>query len=126
MSDSYFIGTVARVHKLWRYAAVRKNNTKSTIDEDVLKKLLAMDDEDLTQWLKDLQREFIVRMSALAEEERNIRAETDGTALPEEKASRAISTSGTDLGDEHYPSPWHSRNRDRARWSAYHGVQQRR
>lgn len=47
MSDSYFIGTVARVHKLWRYAAARKSNTKSSIDEDVLKKLLAMDDEDL-------------------------------------------------------------------------------
>lgn len=47
MSDSYFIGTIARVHKLWRYAAVRKNKTKSSIDEDVIKKLLAMDDEDL-------------------------------------------------------------------------------
>lgn len=47
MSDSYFIGTIARVHKLWRYAAVRKSNTKSSIDEDVLKKLLAMEDEDL-------------------------------------------------------------------------------
>jgi acyl-CoA thioesterase 8 len=47
MSDSYFVGTIARVHKLWRYSAVRKGNTKSSIDEDVLKKLLAMDDEDL-------------------------------------------------------------------------------
>ncbi|KAF2469739.1 Thioesterase/thiol ester dehydrase-isomerase [Lindgomyces ingoldianus] len=47
MSDSYFIGTIARVHKLWRYSAVRKSNTKSSIDEDVLKKLLAMDDESL-------------------------------------------------------------------------------
>lgn len=47
MSDSYFIGTVARVHKLWRYSAARKNKHKSSIDEDVLKKLLAMDDEDL-------------------------------------------------------------------------------
>ncbi|KAF2651714.1 Thioesterase/thiol ester dehydrase-isomerase [Lophiostoma macrostomum CBS 122681] len=47
MSDSYFIGTIARVHKLWRYSAVRKDNNKSSIDEDVLKKLLAMDDEEL-------------------------------------------------------------------------------
>lgn len=47
MSDSYFIGTIARTHKLWRYSAVRKSNTKSSIDEDVLKKLLAMDDEEL-------------------------------------------------------------------------------
>lgn len=47
MSDSYFIGTIARTHKLWRYSAVRKSNTKSSIDEDLLKKLLAMDDEEL-------------------------------------------------------------------------------
>ena len=47
MSDSYFIGTIARVHKLWRYSAVRKDNSKSSIDEDVLKKLLAMDSEEL-------------------------------------------------------------------------------
>jgi len=47
MSDSYFVGTIARVHKLWRYSAVRQSNTKSSIDEEVLKKLLAMDDEDL-------------------------------------------------------------------------------
>ncbi|KAF2677672.1 Thioesterase/thiol ester dehydrase-isomerase [Lentithecium fluviatile CBS 122367] len=47
MSDSYFIGTIARTHKLWRYSAARKSNTKSSIDEDVLKKLLAMDDADL-------------------------------------------------------------------------------
>ncbi|KAF2729455.1 Thioesterase/thiol ester dehydrase-isomerase [Polyplosphaeria fusca] len=47
MSDSYFVGTIARVHKLWRYSALRKSNTKSSIDEDVLKKLLAMDDESL-------------------------------------------------------------------------------
>ena len=33
----------------------------------------SMDDEGLTQWLKDLQREFVVRMSALEEEERALR-----------------------------------------------------
>lgn len=47
MSDSYFIGTIARTHKLWRYASVRQDKSKSSIDEDVLKKLLAMDDEEL-------------------------------------------------------------------------------
>jgi hypothetical protein len=47
MSDSYFVGTIARVHKLWRYSALRKDNSKSSIDEEVLKKLLAMDDEQL-------------------------------------------------------------------------------
>lgn len=47
MSDSYFIGTVARSHKLWRYSTQRKSKAKSSIDEDVLKKLLAMDDAEL-------------------------------------------------------------------------------
>jgi acyl-CoA thioesterase 8 len=47
MSDSYFIGTVARVHKLWRYSTQRKKAAKSSIDEDVLKTLLEMDDAEL-------------------------------------------------------------------------------
>lgn len=64
MSDSYFIGTVARVHKLWRYAAVRKSNTKSSIDEDVLKKLLAMDDEDLKR-VKFLDQHDLERIRKL-------------------------------------------------------------
>ncbi|GAB7354974.1 hypothetical protein MBLNU459_g5588t1 [Dothideomycetes sp. NU459] len=46
MSDSYFIGTVSRVHKLWRYSMTDKDG-KSTIDEEVIKKLRAMDDETL-------------------------------------------------------------------------------
>ncbi|KAF1976306.1 Thioesterase/thiol ester dehydrase-isomerase [Bimuria novae-zelandiae CBS 107.79] len=64
MSDSYFIGTVARVHKLWRYAATRKSHTKSSIDEDVLKKLLAMDDEDLKQ-IKSLNNHDLERIRKL-------------------------------------------------------------
>jgi acyl-CoA thioesterase 8 len=47
MSDSYFVGTIARAHKLWRYSTLRKSKAKSSADEDVLKKLLAMDDADL-------------------------------------------------------------------------------
>jgi len=47
MSDSYFIGTVARVHKLWRYSSQRKSAAKSSIGEDVLKTLLEMDDAEL-------------------------------------------------------------------------------
>jgi acyl-CoA thioesterase 8 len=47
MSDSYFVGTIARAHKLWRYSTQRKSNSKSSADEDVLKKLLAMDDAEL-------------------------------------------------------------------------------
>ncbi|KAK8157683.1 thioesterase-like superfamily-domain-containing protein [Phyllosticta citrichinensis] len=47
MSDSYFIGTVARVHKLWRYSS--KRDGKPTLDEDVLKRLLNEDEEKLRQ-----------------------------------------------------------------------------
>jgi len=47
MSDSYFVGTIARAHKLWRYSTQRKSKSKSSADEDVLKKLLAMDDAEL-------------------------------------------------------------------------------
>ncbi|KAF1914554.1 thioesterase-like superfamily-domain-containing protein [Ampelomyces quisqualis] len=43
MSDSYFVGTIARAHKLWRYSTSRR----SSADEDVLKQLLAMDDAQL-------------------------------------------------------------------------------
>jgi acyl-CoA thioesterase 8 len=53
MSDSYFIGTVARVHKLWRYSTQRKSQAKSSIDEDVLKKLLEMDDAELKRKIHD-------------------------------------------------------------------------
>ncbi|PVH91794.1 acyl-CoA thioesterase [Periconia macrospinosa] len=47
MSDSYFVGTIARVHKLWRFGSSSKANIKSNIDDKVLKKLLAMSDSDL-------------------------------------------------------------------------------
>jgi acyl-CoA thioesterase len=61
MSDSYFVGTIARVHKLWRYSALRKDSSKSSIDEDVLKKLLAMDDEQLKR-VKFLDQDDIQRV----------------------------------------------------------------
>jgi len=72
MSDSYFIGTIARTHKLWRYSAVRKSNTKSSIDEDVLKKLLAMDDADLKR-VKFLDKADLERIRQLrnGEDEQN-------------------------------------------------------
>jgi len=56
MSDSYFIGTVARVHKLWRYSAAdvkRKdgNDGRNTfaggITAETVQKLKQMDDETL-------------------------------------------------------------------------------
>ncbi|KAF2222649.1 thioesterase-like superfamily-domain-containing protein [Elsinoe ampelina] len=45
MSDSYFIGTVARVHKLWRYSGGKGG--KKWIDDAVVKKLQEMDGETL-------------------------------------------------------------------------------
>jgi DNA mismatch repair protein MSH4 len=65
----------------------------------------SMDDEDLTQWLKDLQREFVVRMSALEEEERALRSNPDGgdgddeTTSQGRETSRAISTAATDTNN---------------------------
>lgn len=64
MSDSFFIGTVARVHKLWRYSSLRETKHKSTIEEDVLKKLLAMDDDDLER-LKFVDKVDIARIRRL-------------------------------------------------------------
>lgn len=46
MSDSYFIGTVSRVHRLWRFSTADKDG-KSTIDNSVLEKLREMDDDTL-------------------------------------------------------------------------------
>lgn len=52
MSDSYFIGTVARVHKLWRYDTNASRDKKSGVEKmgitvEVIEKLKAMDDETL-------------------------------------------------------------------------------
>lgn len=60
----------------------------------------SMDDEDLTQWLKDLQREFVVRMSALNDEENKLRFEQDPTVNLEREASRTIFTA--DTGASHF------------------------
>lgn len=54
----------------------------------------SMNDGDLTQWLKDLQREFVVRMCALEDDERALRAQATGIVALEE-TSREISTTGT-------------------------------
>ncbi|KAF1844148.1 Thioesterase/thiol ester dehydrase-isomerase [Cucurbitaria berberidis CBS 394.84] len=64
MSDSYFIGTIARAHKLWRYSTQRKSNAKSSIDEDMLKKLLAMDDAELRR-MKFMDEADIQRIQRL-------------------------------------------------------------
>lgn len=64
MSDSYFVGTIARAHKLWRYSNARKSNAKSSIDEDVLKKLLAMDESELKR-MKFIDEADIMRLRRL-------------------------------------------------------------
>ena len=46
MSDSYFIGTVSRVHRLWRYSGAGKDG-KDGIDEKVIENLRKMDDDTL-------------------------------------------------------------------------------
>ncbi|KAI5367610.1 putative acyl-CoA thioesterase, HotDog domain superfamily [Septoria linicola] len=76
MSDSYFIGTVARTHRLWRYGTLTKTNEKDKSSEqkdrkealatrDVLEKLKNMDlatlrkvegmDDDMINQLKTLE-----------------------------------------------------------------------
>ncbi|KXT09056.1 hypothetical protein AC579_4713 [Pseudocercospora musae] len=75
MSDSYFIGTVARVHKLWRYTSALKSNEKikngednsgkGLITQDVFERLKKMDletlkrvegmDDDMINQLKSLE-----------------------------------------------------------------------
>ncbi|KAF2497183.1 Thioesterase/thiol ester dehydrase-isomerase [Lophium mytilinum] len=66
MSDSYFIGTIARAHKLTRYSSSRTGNSKSTIDEEMLKKLLAMDDETLRR-VPGIEDDDIKRLQLLRE-----------------------------------------------------------
>lgn len=69
MSDSYFIGTVARTHKLWRYSQASRNKEasggKQQMTQDVFEKLKKMDletlrrveglDDDIINQLKTLE-----------------------------------------------------------------------
>lgn len=71
MSDSYFIGTVARTHKLWRYTSALKSNEKikngdkALITQDIFERLKKMDletlrkveglDDDIINQLKTLE-----------------------------------------------------------------------
>lgn len=55
----------------------------------------SMNDDDLTQWLKDLRREFVVRMAALEEEEKALRSEKTGVEAQSGEQSRPVSVAGT-------------------------------
>lgn len=74
MSDSYFIGTVARVHKLWRYSASMKSNKqagggKLGITAEVIKKLKAMD-EDTLKRMEGMDEDVIQQLRAVDVDEK--------------------------------------------------------
>jgi acyl-CoA thioesterase 8 len=77
MSDSYFIGTIARAHKLWRYSTQRKTKSKSSVDEDALKRLLEMDDAELRR-MKFVDEADIERIRRMRNGE-----DTSKDAMPE-------------------------------------------
>ena len=66
MSDSYFIGTVARVHKLWRYSASANKQAggKLGITPEVIKKLKAMD-EDTLKRMEGMDEDVIAQLRAV-------------------------------------------------------------
>ncbi|GAM91641.1 hypothetical protein ANO11243_096930 [Dothideomycetidae sp. 11243] len=63
MSDSYFIGTVARVHKLWRFGAADKN--KSGLNEELLRKLRDMD-EDTLKRMQGMDEDVVAELKQMA------------------------------------------------------------
>ena len=72
MSDSSFIGTIARVHKIWRWSPRRAEQRRSTIKEDLLKKLLSEDGAKLgrLRGLNKSELKFLkYGMDGLSEEE---------------------------------------------------------
>ncbi|TKA74590.1 hypothetical protein B0A49_03657 [Cryomyces minteri] len=93
MSDSYFIGTVARVHRLWRYAAPRNaDGSKATamIDDDVVKKLRSMDDDTLAR-MQGMDADVIDEVRKLKLDNNN---NNDGDA----KASTAAAAPRPEVG----------------------------
>jgi acyl-CoA thioesterase 8 len=69
MSDSYFIGTVSRVHKLWRYNTNPKQNLKDGggklgITPEVIKKLQAMDADTLKR-MEGMDEDVIAQLRSL-------------------------------------------------------------
>ncbi|KAK4985091.1 acyl-CoA thioesterase [Elasticomyces elasticus] len=76
MSDSYFIGTVARVHKLWRFSAPKDKQGESTLTREVMQKLKAMDEETLKR-VQGMDKEVIQKLQESDE------LFEDGTKRPE-------------------------------------------
>ena len=72
MSDSYFIGTVARVHKLWRHTTNTARNNKQAgaggklgITPEVIQKLQSMD-EDTLKRMEGMDDDVIAQLRSLA------------------------------------------------------------
>nr|POE85192.1 acyl-coenzyme a thioesterase 8 [Quercus suber] len=64
MSDSYFIGTVWRVHKLWRFSTASKDVKKSGISPEMLKQLKTMDEAALRK-MEFMDDEVIAQIRAV-------------------------------------------------------------
>ena len=69
MSDSYFIGTVSRSHKLWRYSTAPQNKKeggggKIAITPEVIKKLKAMDPAELRR-MEGMDEDVIAQLRAV-------------------------------------------------------------
>jgi len=62
MSDNYFIGTVSRVHKLWRIPARQDEHKAVKVDEDVRKVLRVGDDSPSKESKPDAETPPVVSM----------------------------------------------------------------
>ena len=64
MSDSYFIGTVARVHRLWRFHNPRSaDKSKVKMDDDVAKAIRDIEEQEVSQMPADKRPEIGMMVS---------------------------------------------------------------
>lgn len=64
MSDSYFIGTVSRVHGLWRFSTALANSKKSGITPQVVEQLRRMDTATLKR-MEGMDDDIIAQIRAI-------------------------------------------------------------
>jgi acyl-Coa thioesterase superfamily protein len=65
MSDQYFIGTISRVHRLWRIPVARHEHKEVKVDEDVKKSLRNGDLEEKSNKPKKEPRPIVSMMVSL-------------------------------------------------------------
>ena len=70
MSDSYFIGTVARAHKLWRYRTDAAASGKFAFPPEALRRFMKMSDEDLKR-VEGMDEDVISQVRALDVNDKN-------------------------------------------------------